>query len=383
METPLQLPRPFRHGLVVGKLRPPHDGHLYLVRSAASFCETLTVGVFDVESKRLPLSERVAILKECFPEKQYPNLRFIWAEDPHPIDYEDPEIWRKHVAIFEDAIRVAVETSGERWEESRPDALFTSESYGDELARRLQIPTHVCLDEPRSWKAVSATRVREGWLDQWEHLPLPTQRRLCLRVVILGAESTGTTTLTEDLKIAFRARGGVFARTQGIPEFGREFSAAKLAVKRGLAAARRAPHVPQMEDLVWTEADFCHIARTQTLWEEQAASSASPVLICDTDALATAVWHERYRGTPSPAVLKIAQGLPPRTLYVLTDESGVPFVQDGLRDGEHLRSWMTQRFEEVLKSREVPYLRVTGAREDRVRKVIEQLTPSLAGPLSF
>ena len=59
---------------------------------------------------------------------------------------------------------------------------------------------------------------------------------------------------------------------------------------------------------------------------------ANRVLICDTDAFATAIWHERYLGVPSAAVLAVAAG---RTydLYVLTDVD-TPFVPDDIRDGE-------------------------------------------------
>ena len=56
---------------------------------------------------------------------------------------------------------------------------------------------------------------------------------------------------------------------------------------------------------------------------------------------ATAIWEERYLGQ-RPAEVRAAARWP--DLYLLTDHDGVPFEQDGLRDGEHLREWMTGRF---------------------------------------
>jgi nicotinamide riboside kinase len=96
-----------------------------------------------------------------------------------------------------------------------------------------------------------------------------------------------------------------------------------------------------------------------------------PWLVADTDALATAVWHERYVGGRSPAVEALALSRPPG-LYVLTDDD-IPFVQDGLRDGEHLRPWMTQRFREVLASQSAPWIEVSGSVSARIAAVLSAL----------
>ncbi len=48
----------------------------------------------------------------------------------------------------------------------------------------------------------------------------------------------------------------------------------------------------------------------------------------------------------------------------------IPFVQDGLRDGEHLRGWMTQRFRERLRGR---WIEVGGSVEERVEAVLSAL----------
>jgi nicotinamide riboside kinase len=42
-----------------------------------------------------------------------------------------------------------------------------------------------------------------------------------------------------------------------------------------------------IEQIAWKDADFAHIAVRQQQNEDAAAHSAGPVLICDTDALAT------------------------------------------------------------------------------------------------
>ena len=89
------------------------------------------------------------------------------------------------------------------------------------------------------------------------------------------------------------------------------------------------------------------IARRQQPDEDRAARVSGPVLVCDTDALATCVWQERYMGRSTGAVER-RRRRGSYALEVLTSDD-IPFVQDGLRDGEHVRAWMTQRFRERLQ----------------------------------
>ena len=58
---------------------------------------------------------------------------------------------------------------------------------------------------------------------------------------------------------------------------------------------------------------------------------------------------------------------------LLTDHVGVPFEQDGWRDGEHLREWMTGLFEQELTRRGVPWLKLTEDRFATAITAVEQL----------
>jgi nicotinamide riboside kinase len=195
--------------------------------------------------------------------------------------------------------------------------------------------------------------------------------------VVVGAESTGTTTLSRDLAEALRVRGGPHGLTRWVPEYGRELTVAKLAVARALAVRAGSPE-PTVFDLDWDTADFEAVARRQCADEDDAARGGGPVLVCDTDALATTVWQERYLGQATTAVQAVADRMPPRSLYLLTDHADVPFHDDGLRDGEHLRSWMTGRFREVLGGRGVPWREVRGDRRTRLKLALEAVDLLLA-----
>ncbi len=104
-----------------------------------------------------------------------------------------------------------------------------------------------------------------------------------------------------------------------------------------------------------------------------------PLLVCDTDVLATALWHERYTGEPAPRILDRAAAHRP-LLYVLTGDE-LPFVQDGMRDGEHIRAAMQDRFRQVLAARPVPWIEVRGSREERLDRTAAAVEEALAGYL--
>jgi HTH-type transcriptional repressor of NAD biosynthesis genes len=353
--------RPFRHGLVIGKFYPPHLGHEYLIRSAALHSSAVTVAVLGSSVESLSIAQRVQWLQNAFADT--PQVRIIGALDDVPVNYGDDTIWQAHVDIMRDAVTHAGRTFTPL---PKVDAVFSSEAYGDRLASYFNCK-HVCLDQSRSLYPTSGTAVRADVPGQWHMLSPAVQAGLVMRVVLLGAESTGTTTLSQDLAAALRARGGVWAKTQWVAEYGREYSANLLALARATA--------PQasLDDIAWQSSDFTHVAQEQCRRENTAAAHGSPVLVCDTDAWTTRVWNERYMDQPNSAVDAMATKMPARALYILTSERDVPFEDDGLRDGEHLRSWMNQRFRDELTAQAVPWIEVHGTPEARCATALHTL----------
>ncbi len=174
------------------------------------------------------------------------------------------------------------------------------------------------------------------------------------RVVVLGSESTGSTTLAQDLS----DRLGV----PWVPEYLREY------------ADERAAEGGSIWDISWTTADFDIVADGQAALEAAARAAARErgdrLVVCDNDVLAVAVWHLRYLGEAAPALA--ARAVPP-ALYVLTTPDGVPFVQDGLRDGEHVREPMTDWFRQALTAQPAPWIEAVGDPRSRVDQVLAWL----------
>jgi HTH-type transcriptional repressor of NAD biosynthesis genes len=359
----------FQHGLVIGKFYPPHAGHHFLIRSAAESCDRVTVVVMGADVESIPLATRVEWVRQAHGGRS--GVAVVGVRDNLLVDYESEVAWSGHVALMREAIArgphgiagIAV------------DAVFASEAYGAELARRFDA-ADVRLDALRATYAVSATKVRADPVAEWDALEPPVRAWFAKRIVIVGAESTGTTTLSMDLARALRTRGGPHALTRWVAEYGRELTVQKLAVARALAGVRGLPE-PTVFDLDWDDADFERVALRQCTDEDAAAQAGGPVLVCDTDALATTVWQERYCGRSTEPVRTIAQEMPPRTLYVLTDHLGVPFYDDGLRDGERLRPWMTDRFREVLEKSGARWIEVRGDRASRLGQAIAAVDAEL------
>ncbi|MCM2576558.1 AAA family ATPase [Streptomyces meridianus] len=347
----------YEHGLVLGKFYPPHAGHHHLVRTAAARCRRLTVLVCASTAESLPLAGRVAWMREA-----HPDVRVTGTVDDHPVDTTDPAAWDAHMAVFRAAVPEPV------------DAVFSSEDYGEELARRFGA-TAVLVDPDRVAYPVSGTAVRRDPASHWAFLSPPVRAALARRVVVLGAESSGTTTMARALAEHYRERGGPWAGTAWVPEYGRRRSEEKLAALR---AARPQAH---WSEVVFTGDEFPLIARRQCADEEAASRTGGPVLFCDTDAFATTVWHERYLGVPSPEVAAVAD--PPegrrQHLWLLTDHEDVPFEDDGLRDGEHLRGWMTDRFRTELRSTGRPFVTLRGSHPERLATAVAAVDALLAG----
>jgi NadR type nicotinamide-nucleotide adenylyltransferase len=353
----------FEHALVLGKFYPPHAGHHRLIRVAAARARRTTVAVLGAAVESIPLADRVRWLVDEHAADA--GVVVVGDVDDHPIDFHDDAIWDLHLGIIRSVLARRAMRDGDP-RRAPVDVVFSSEDYGAELAARLDAK-HVPVDPDRTAVPLSGTAVRADPPAYWDRLAPATRAGLCARVVVVGAESTGTTTLSRALADHYR--------TEWVAEEGRRHTEEKFVAATALAGGTP----PPLDDLVWTVGDFVDVARHQAEEEDRAARRGGPLIVCDNDAWAATVWCERYLGTAHPDV---AAGRRP-ALYLLTDHVGVPFEQDGWRDGEHRREWMTARFAELLAGRGVPWLLVTGDRDERLRQAVRACDGLLARHFRF
>ena len=318
-------------GLAVGKFYPPHRGHKYLIDTARRQVDRLIVLLPAHPAQKIPGELRRDWLREIHPDCE---IHLV----PDELD-DDSEQWAKFtVAHFGRA----------------PDVVFSSEDYGPRYAGFMG-SRHVMVDRARGVVPCSGTLIREKPLEFLDFLEPCVRAYFVRRVVLVGAESTGKTTLAAMLAERFR--------TNWVAEYGREYWEKKVA---GLSMDGPLPG--------WAAAEFLHIASEQQKRENLAAHSANKVLICDTNAWATGVWHERYRGARD---LKVdAIGATDTVHLYLLAVPDFPFVQDGYRDGEKIRDAMHALFDDELSRQKVPVVRLTGTLESRLitaQRVVEDM----------
>jgi NadR type nicotinamide-nucleotide adenylyltransferase len=324
--------------VVVGKFLPPHRGHSYLIETACAGADRVTVIVCARPDDLVPADVRADMLRELHPE-----VTVLVTPDDIPDD-------RGEVTSKARAART-VKLLGGRG----PDLVFSSEAYGARYAA-LMGARHVGVDSTRRRFPISGTAVRADPWGTAGFLAPVVRAWFVRRVCVLGAESTGTTTLARDLADHYGCAW--------VPEYGRTFCEQRTA---------------QQSTIDWRTDDFVHIARQQQADEDAAARCGGRLLVCDTDALATSIWHERYLGTSSAQVTRLAAARS-YMLYILTDDD-IPFVQDGTRDGEHIRGWMTERFRRALAARTEPWIEVRGTRDERLADARARIDHLLAQPI--
>jgi HTH-type transcriptional regulator, transcriptional repressor of NAD biosynthesis genes len=158
------------------------------------------------------------------------------------------------------------------------------------------------------------------------------------RVVLLGAESTGKSTLAAALARRYD--------TVWNPEYGRPYT-----------------QIGREREAAWTSEEFTHIARIHCWYEDFLAELARDVLFVDTDAFTTAVFHEVYLGRPTSAFAELAARR--YDLFVVCGLD-VPWRHDGIREFDEQRRTMHDRYVARATESGSPWVLVEGPLEERL-----------------
>lgn len=166
------------------------------------------------------------------------------------------------------------------------------------------------------------------------------------RVAVLGAESSGKSTLCEALACHYG--------TVWVPEYLREF-----VDTRG-----RVPF----------ESDQYPIASTQRVRENEAAARAQRFLFCDTTPLMTALYSRQYWNRVDPQLARLDSRHDYAWTLVTAPDS--PWEPDGLqRESEEVRQKVHRMLVETLEARAIPYVLLEGSLAQRIRQVEALLGP--------
>jgi HTH-type transcriptional regulator, transcriptional repressor of NAD biosynthesis genes len=331
-----------KKGLIIGKFYPPHLGHKFLIDTALADCEghVLVLVLWDSQEK-VPWATRERAIEAMCKTPWLPNsrLRVFSQRDELSVDYTNDAVERQHVELIQDALERC------NWE---PTHLYSSESYGPSVAEKLGLK-HVMVDQYRLARPISATKIRNDVPSHWDFLHPYMKAHLLKRVVVCGAESTGTTTLAKALAERYQ--------TVWVPEYGRTFSEAVG------------------NHHIWSSDDFEHIIDWQNMMDDDFSQYSGPVMFCDTDNIATLMFHELYMGRRAPDShwSKARNWARYKTLYIVTSDNGVSFEDDGYRLFRSQRHWATNWFTSKLEQLNLPYIVVNGSHEERVDQAIQAI----------
>ena len=174
-------------------------------------------------------------------------------------------------------------------------------------------------------------------------LSRPSRPRRIPVVTVTGSESTGKTTLAQDLAEHFG--------TVWVPEYAREHAAAQRALGRTLDPS-----------------DVDPIARGQMAVEDSGLATANGLLVLDTDLVSTVVYARHYYGD-CPAWVEQAARERRADLYLLCDID-VPWVADPARDLPHLREHMHPLFTAALDALGGRHVTIRGPWRERLASAI-------------
>jgi HTH-type transcriptional regulator, transcriptional repressor of NAD biosynthesis genes len=314
-------------GMLLGKFMPPHRGHEYMIDFARRCVDELTVLVCSIRSEPIPGELRYAWMREHFG-----GVRIVHCTDENPQEpqgADDVEFW----AIWRASILSRMEP---------PDVVFASEPYGVRLAAEVGA-RFMPVDPGREVVPISASQIRADAKAHWEYLLPESRPHYVQRVVLVGPESSGKSTLTKWLARHFG--------TQFVPEYGRTF---QENIGRDLVLP-----------------DMLAIAQAHRASEDAASKHARQLLFVDTEAIVTRIWSRVFFDTEPEGLEALIQD-ERYHLYLLAMPHETEWHQDGWRlqpeYGERLR--FAEEVRQALENLGRPYEVLTGSWEDRQAQAV-------------
>lgn len=304
---------------------PPTKGHLHLIQFACAVADEVCLMV-GTQPGEPYVEERVAALRAAT-ERMPVRVANIHRTLP-----QRPE----DAADFWPMWRGFLRELGMR---EHGDFIVASDPYGAKLAE-ITGGEFIPYDVERSIYPTRATAIRENPLRHFDEILPEFQPYLRQRVTILGAESTGKTTLSCDLATALDCHW--------LPEWAR----------------------PYLEQTTTPEVD---LPKMRAIWRGQRALQRQgrllldkPFVIQDTDLFATVGFWKQWQPSTLPRAL-IADALADRSdLYLLTP-ANIPFEADPLRYGGDVRETPDSYWLHLAEEHGLNYRVIEAAgREERV-----------------
>jgi NadR type nicotinamide-nucleotide adenylyltransferase len=327
------------HGLYLGKFAPFHAGHEHVINEALKTVEDLTVLIYEAPGlTEVPLARRANWIREFNPETEVIEC----ADGPTDVTYE--------ITGMQAHEQYVLKKLGKR----KISHFFSSEPYGEHMSAALGA-IDIRIDQGRKSVPISATTIREDLYAHRRFLSPRVYFDHLTKVVLLGAPSTGKSTLAEKLAEHFK--------TTHMPEYGREYWELNNIQRR------------------LTPEQLLEIAITHRERELIAAHEANRYFFIDTNALTTKVFSQYYHGDSLPGLSELSNETKERYDLVILCGDDIPYDDTVDRSGEANRSDFQKATTDELIKLGIKYHEVTGSIQDRisqVSRILETMTKGKA-----
>lgn len=335
----------YKVGMYGGSFDPLHIGHIHDIIRAASMCNELYIMISWCEGRE-STSKELRYRWIYNNVKHLPNVKIILIEDKavSKEEYNTDYYWKKGAQDIKNTIGKPI------------DAVFCGSDYlGTNRFESLYCPKSKIIYFDRQEVPISSTELRFDVYENWQYIPPICRSYYVKRVLVVGGESTGKSTLVQNLAIAYN--------TNYVEEIGRETC-----------------EIAGGEEYMNVDDLYENLLRQKTE-EIKASYNSNRIMFVDTDATTTQFYAQFLLNNQEEIqkcnALATAITDINRFDMVLFLEPTVEFVQDGTRSEEiaNNRVKYSEAIKQLLNQNNINYYTISGdylERFDTSKKLIEE-----------
>ena len=313
-----------------GKFMPFHKGHEAMINFALTKCDLLTVLVCCSDKEKILSETRKNWIEESF--KSVKNI------EVNIFNYREAELPNTSESSQE-----VSNLWSEIFKELYPDydLVITSEEYGDYVASFMKIK-HITFDIPKQLYPVSATAIRNDLFANWKFLPQSVKPYFAIKIVILGTESTGKTTLSKKLVKHYNC--------SVVQEAGRDLIANSNSFEFKDLHLVASEHAKRIDQKIYGE---------------------SPLIIIDTD-IHTTMSYAKFIFNKELRVDDKIYNSNKAELYLYLNND-VEYLQDGTRLSESDRNLLDLSNRNILKEKSINFVEIKGDWKQRFKRALKEI----------